>query len=71
MDKFIFVHKNWPPNPWVGYLKSIDFASACEVESKLVVELRAKFEDEVEGEKFQTCWNLFNLPFFMCGGARC
>ncbi len=52
MDKFIFVHKNYPPDPWVGYLKSMDFALACEVDLELIIELEVEFEDEVEGEDF-------------------
>jgi hypothetical protein len=41
MDKFIFIHKNWPPNPWVGYLKSIDYALACEVGSIMGISIHA------------------------------
>jgi hypothetical protein len=33
-------------------LKSINFALACEVESKLIAKLEVEFEDEVEGEDF-------------------
>jgi hypothetical protein len=52
VDKLIFVNKNWPSNLWIGCLKSTIFAFACEVESKLMVELKAKFENEVESEDF-------------------
>jgi len=52
VDKLIFVNKNWPSNLWIGCLKPTNFAFACEVESKLMVELDAKFKNEVEGEDF-------------------
>ncbi len=52
MDKLIFVDKNWPSNLWIGCLKPTNFAFACEVESKLSVELKAKFENEFEVEDF-------------------
>jgi hypothetical protein len=52
VDKFIFINKNWLSNLWIGSLKPTNFAFACEMESKLMVELEAKFENEVEGEDF-------------------
>jgi hypothetical protein len=52
VDKLIFVNKNWPFNLWIGCLKPTNFAFACEVKSKLMVELEAKFKNEVEGEDF-------------------
>ncbi len=52
MDKLIFVNQNWHSSFWIGYLKPTNFAFACEVESKLLVKLEAKFENEVEGEDF-------------------
>ncbi len=45
MDKLTFVHKNWPFDSWIGCLKHIDVASACEVEYDLMVKLEAEFED--------------------------
>ncbi len=27
LDKLIFIHKNWPFDPCVGYLKPFDFAT--------------------------------------------
>jgi hypothetical protein len=50
MDKLIFVHKNWLFDPWISCLKPINVAFACEVKSNLMVELEAKFEDQVNNE---------------------
>ncbi len=36
MDKLIFVNKNQSFDPWIDYLKPIDFASTCEVEPNLM-----------------------------------
>jgi len=52
MDKFIFVHKNWPLDPWVGYLKSMDFALACEVDLELIVELEVNLKMKLKGKIF-------------------
>jgi hypothetical protein len=52
VDKLIFINKNWTSNLWIGSLKPTNFAFACEVVLKLMVELEAKFENEVEGEDF-------------------
>jgi hypothetical protein len=52
MDKFIFVHKNWPFDSWVGYLKPTDFVTTYKVESKVMAKLEVEFENEVEGEDF-------------------
>ncbi len=49
VGKLIFVNKNWSSNLWIGYLKPTNFAFSREVESKLMVELEAKFGNEVEG----------------------
>ncbi len=49
-DKLTFVHKNWPFDSWIGCLKHIDVAFACEVEFDLMVELEVEFEDQVNNE---------------------
>ncbi len=36
MDKLIFINKNWPSNPQIGWLKPTNFAFACEIKSKLM-----------------------------------
>jgi hypothetical protein len=50
MDKLTFVHKNWPFDSQISYLKHIDVASTCEVESYLMVELEVVFENQVDDE---------------------
>jgi murein endopeptidase len=39
-------------DPWIGYMKPIDFALACEVESNLTMEVEVEFQDEVHCEDF-------------------
>jgi len=42
-DKQVFVNKHWPLDPWwIGYMKPIKFAFACEMESKLTIELKVE-----------------------------
>jgi hypothetical protein len=48
IDYFNFVNKNWPKNPKVGCSKACDFVGTCEVESKLIQKIKAKFQNEVE-----------------------
>ncbi len=50
MDKLIFVNKNQPFDSRIGYLKHIDVALTSEVESDLMVELEAEFEDQIDDE---------------------
>jgi hypothetical protein len=50
MYKLIFIHKIWLCDPWISYLKPINVAFACEVKSDLMVELEAKFKDQVNNE---------------------
>ncbi len=72
MDKLIFINKNWPSDPHIRLLKPTNFAFACEIKSKLMAQLEAKFEDEIKDEFFQTCMNLYNFPFFLYGiGCPC
>jgi hypothetical protein len=52
MDKLIFVHINWQFDMWIGCLKPIDVAFACEAKSDLVVELEVEFENQVNNEFF-------------------
>jgi hypothetical protein len=52
LDKLIFVNKNWPFDPQDGYMKPIDFASTCEMESNLTMELEVVFQDEIDHENF-------------------
>ncbi len=52
MENLIFVNKNWSFNLWIGCLKPTNFAFVCEVESKLMVELEAKFENKIESKDF-------------------
>jgi hypothetical protein len=52
MDKFVFVHKNWQFDLWIGCLKPIDVASTCEAKSNLVVELEVEFENQISNEDF-------------------
>jgi len=52
MDKLMFVHKNWPFNPCVGYLKPYDLVTICEVKFDLINELDAEFVDEMEHEEY-------------------
>ncbi len=46
----VFVHKNWPFDPHISYLKQIDVAYACEAEFDLMTELKVEFEDQVDDE---------------------
>jgi hypothetical protein len=39
-------------DPWIGYTKPTNFALACKVESNLIMELEAEFQDEVHCEDF-------------------
>jgi len=50
IDKLIFVHKKWPYNPWISYLKHIDVAFACETKLDLMAKLEVEFEDQVNNE---------------------
>ncbi len=50
MDKLIFVHKNWPSNPWISYLKHIDVTSTCEAKPNLMAKLEVEFENQVDNE---------------------
>jgi len=52
IDYFNFVNKNWPKNPKVGCSKACDLVGTCEVESKLIQKIKAKFQNEVEWEEF-------------------
>jgi len=52
MNKLIFVHKNWPFNPHVGWLKPSNLVIVCEAKFDLIDELDAKFIDEVEHEEY-------------------
>jgi hypothetical protein len=45
VDKFIYFHTNWPYNPWIGCLKHIDVAFACEAKYDLMAKLEVEFED--------------------------
>ncbi len=42
MEKLILVH-NWPCDSWIGCLKPIDVAFACEGEFDLMAKLEAKY----------------------------
>ncbi len=48
MDKLIFIHKNWLFDPWISCLKFINVP--CKAKFDLMVELKAKFEDQVNNE---------------------
>jgi hypothetical protein len=48
----IFVNKNCPLNPHIGYYKHPNLISAYEIEHDLTKELEAKFDDEMEHEEF-------------------
>ncbi len=52
MDKFIFVHKNWPFDLHVGCLKPFDLATIYEAKSDLIDELDVEVVDEVECEEY-------------------
>jgi hypothetical protein len=65
LDEIILVNKNWPSNPWTHYMKPIDFSFACEMESNLMIELKTKFQDEVDCKDFldlnETFWSFSSL----------
>jgi len=48
----MFVNKNCPLNPHVGYYKHSSLISAYEIEHNLAKELEAKFDDGMEHAKF-------------------
>ncbi len=50
MDKLIFVHKNWPYDPLITYLKHIDVTYACGVKFDLMAKLEVEFEDQIDNE---------------------
>jgi hypothetical protein len=52
LDKLIFIHKNWPSNPHVDYLKPSNLTIICEAKFDLTNELDAKFVDVVEHEEY-------------------
>jgi hypothetical protein len=51
-DILIFVNKNCPLNPHIGYYKHSSLISAYEIEHNLTKELEAKFDDGMEHGEF-------------------
>jgi hypothetical protein len=47
LDKLIFINKNWPFDLWISCVKSTNLTFTCELELNLMVELEAKFHDDV------------------------
>jgi hypothetical protein len=52
LDKLIFVHKNWPSNPHVDYLKPSDLTIICVAKFDLTNELDVEFVDVMEREEY-------------------
>ncbi len=50
VDNLIFTQNNQPFDPWISFLKPTNFASTCEVEFNLMVELEVKFEIKINDE---------------------
>jgi hypothetical protein len=46
----VFIHKNWPFDPRIGYLKHIDVAYAYEAKFDLMAELKVEFKDQVDDQ---------------------
>lgn len=67
--KLIFINKNWPFDLWIGCVKSIDLASACEMESDLIVELEVEFhDDKIDHNDFFDLKKVFQI-FFHCASG--
>jgi hypothetical protein len=60
----MFVHKNWPIDSRVGYLKPTNFVTTYKVESKVMAKLEVEFENEVEGEDFLDLSKSIKSPIF-------
>jgi hypothetical protein len=71
MDKLIFVHKNWPFDPQIDYLKQIDVAFTCETEFDLMVELEAELKTKSTMNFFWICIVFLNSTCFLCGSGLC
>ncbi len=51
-DHMIFVNKNWPLNPLIGWSKPKDFATICEEEFEFLNEIDVEFKDDLEHKEF-------------------
>jgi hypothetical protein len=51
-EVLIFVNKNCPLNPHIGYYKYFSLINAYEIEQDFTKELQAKFDDGMEHEEF-------------------
>jgi len=67
LDKLIFINKNWPFDLWIDCVKSIDLASACEMESDLILELEVEFhDDKIDHNDFFDLKKKFQIFFPLC-----